>query len=105
MSNYTIYVYIFIMAFATYLVRALPMTIIRGEIKNQFLKSFLHYVPYATISAMIFPDALFSTTSIISAIVGLIVALILSYKENDLVVVCFVSCIAVFITDKILALE
>lgn len=93
------------MAIITYLIRALPMTIIRGEIKNPFLKSFLHYVPYATISSMIFPEALFSTASVISALVGIIVALYFSYKENDLVVVCFVSCIAVFIADKLIMIE
>ncbi len=104
MSN-NIYIYIFIMAFATYLVRALPMTIIRGEIKNPFIKSFLHYVPYATISSMIFPDILFCTASIVSAVAGLIVALYFSYKEKDLIVVSFFACLAVFIADKIMSLD
>ncbi|MBR4570457.1 MAG: AzlD domain-containing protein, partial [Candidatus Riflebacteria bacterium] len=44
MNSYEVYIYILIMALATYIVRALPMTVIRGEIKNPFMKSFLHYV-------------------------------------------------------------
>ena len=104
MSN-NISIYILIMAFATYLVRAIPMTVIRGEIKNPFLKSFLHYVPYATISSMILPDILFCTASIVSAVAGLIVALYFSYKEKDLIVVSFFACLAVFIADKIMSLE
>ncbi len=111
MSDIYVYICIFIMAAATYLVRALPMTLIRGEIKNPFMKSFLHYVPFATISALILPDAIFctakipTTASVISAIVGLLVAFYLSIKEKDLIIVCFIACFAVFITDKILGLE
>ena len=119
MSNGNIYIYILIMAVATYIIRALPMTLIRGEIKNPFIKSFLHYVPYATLSALIFPDSIFCTCSrdlvtneliittpaIVSAIVGIIVALYLSYKEKDLIVVSFLACLAVFVTDKLFALE
>ncbi len=105
MTNGNVYIYILIMAFATYFVRVMPMTIIRREIKNPFLKSFLHYVPYATISSMIFPDVIFSTASIFSAIAGICFALYLSYKEKDLVVVTLLTCFAVFVADKILSLE
>ena len=107
------------MAVATYLIRALPMTLIRGEIKNPFIKSFLHYVPYATLSALIFPDAIFCTCSrdavtnsliitypsIISALVGIFVAFYLSYKEKDLIVVSFLTCISVFIVEKLLTFD
>lgn len=107
------------MAAVTYIIRALPMTLIRGEIKNPFFKSFLHYVPYATLSALIFPDSIFCTCSkdpvtnaliitapaIISALVGIGVAFYLSYKEKDLIVVSFVACLAVFVTEKLLTLE
>ena len=101
------------MALATYLIRALPMTLIRGEIKNKFIKSFLHYVPYATISALIFPDSIFcasdpgnaTVVSIVAALIGLFVAFFLSYKEKDLVFVSLMSCIAVFIAEKVLSFE
>ncbi len=105
MNNGNIYIHILVMAIATYLVRALPMTVIRGEIKNRFIKSFLHYVPFATIASMIIPDAFHCTASMGSAIIGIIISLYLSYKEKDLIVVCLFACIAVYFSDLILALE
>lgn len=93
------------MAVTTYLVRVLPMTIIRGEIKNQYLKSFLHYVPFATISSMILPGAFTSTDYVWSGLAGLVAAFYLSYKEKDLVVIAFWACAAVFITEFFLGLE
>ena len=56
-----IYLYILLMAIVTYLIRALPLTLIRKEIKSRFIKSFLHYVPYATLAAMTFPAILSAT--------------------------------------------
>ena len=45
--NHNIYIYIFVMAAVTYLIRMLPLTLIRKEIKSTYIKSFLYYVPYA----------------------------------------------------------
>ena len=55
------------MALVTYLIRVLPLTLIRKEIKNQTLKSFLYYVPYVTLAVMTFPAILDSTQSTLSA--------------------------------------
>ena len=55
------YIYILIMAAVSYAIRALPLTLIRKQIKNQFLQSFLYYVPYAVLGAMTFP-AIFTST-------------------------------------------
>ena len=93
------------MAGVTYLIRALPMTIIRKEIKNPFIKSFLHYVPFVTISSMIFPDVLFCTSTVVSAIVGVIIALYLSYHEKDLITITLLACLSVYITEWIMTLE
>ena len=54
-----VYLYIILMAVVTYLIRALPLTLIRKEIKSRFIKSFLYYVPYATLAAMTFPAILY----------------------------------------------
>jgi branched-subunit amino acid transport protein len=54
----SIYVYIFTMALTTYLIRVIPLTVFRKPIQSRFLKSFLHYVPYACLTAMTFPAAL-----------------------------------------------
>ena len=48
------YIYIFIMFAVTYLVRVLPLTLIRRKIKNRFIRSFLYYVPYVTLAVMTF---------------------------------------------------
>ena len=61
-----VYVYILIMAGVTYLVRVLPITLIRRQIKNRFLKSFLYYVPYVTLAVMTFPAILSATQTPVS---------------------------------------
>ena len=65
-----IYIYILIMAGVTYLIRVLPLTLIRQEIKNQFIRSFLYYVPYVTLSVMTFPAILNATNSQVSSLSG-----------------------------------
>ena len=54
MTN-NIYVYIFVAALVSFVIRALPVTIFRKPIKNRFIKSFLYYVPYVTLAVMTFP--------------------------------------------------
>jgi branched-subunit amino acid transport protein len=97
-----IYVYIIVMAFVTYLIRAIPLTLIYKEIKNVYVKSFLYYVPYATLAAMTFPVILFSTASMISAIIGFVVALILAYKGKSLIMVAICSCVVVFLVERVM---
>ena len=53
--NHNIYIYILIMAGVSYAIRVLPLTLIRKQIKNQFVQSFLYYVPYVTLAVMTFP--------------------------------------------------
>ena len=72
-----IYIYILVMAVTTYLIRALPLTIFKKPIKNRFLKSFLHYVPTACLTAMTFPAILYATEHMISGALGLAVAVAL----------------------------
>ena len=97
-----IYVYIFTMALPTYLIRVLPLTIFRKPIRSRFLRSFLHYVPYACLTAMTFPAILSSTASIISGAAALIVAILLAYRGKSLIVVAVSSSAAVLIAEWIL---
>ena len=97
-----IYVYIFTMALTTYLIRGLPLTIFRKPIRSRFLRSFLHYVPYACLTAMTFPAILSSTASIISGAAALIVAILLAYRGKSLIVVAVSSSAAVLIAEWIL---
>ena len=99
MNNISIYIYILVMALVTYLIRALPLTLIRKKITNRFLRSFLHYVPYATLSAMTIPAIFYSTSSKISAFLGFGSALVLAYKNKSLLTVALVASAVVFITE------
>ena len=100
----SIYVYIFTMALTTYLIRVLPLTIFRRPIRSRFLRSFLHYVPYACLTAMTFPAILSSTASILSGAAALIVAIILAYRGKSLIVVAVSSSAAVLIVECVLKL-
>lgn len=99
---HNIYIYILIMATVTYLIRALPLTLIHKEINNQFIKSFLYYIPYVTLAAMVFPAILYCTGNTITAIIGFITALYLSYKEQSLTIVALCACISVYLAELII---
>ena len=96
--------YLAVMAGVTYLVRMIPLVLVKRKINNRFIRSFLYYVPYAVLSAMTFPAIIFSTGNISSAIAGTLVALILSYFGRSLLTVACASCSSVFITELILSL-
>ncbi len=93
---------LFVMAGITYLVRMLPFVLFRKKIKNNFLKSFFYYIPYAVLAAMTLPAILYSTSSICSAAAGLTVALLLAFFERSLLTVAVGACIASFIFQIIL---
>ena len=99
---YNVYAYILLMAVVTYLIRALPLTLIRREIKSTFIKSFLHYVPYATLAAMTFPAILHATDYEVSSIVGFAVALVLAFNKKSLLTVAGAACVAAFVTELFL---
>lgn len=97
-----VYIYILVMAGVTYLIRMLPLALFRKEITSPFVKSFLYYVPYACLAAMTFPAILFSTASVVSAVVGFAVALIAAYKEKSLLTVALCACAAVFVVERMM---
>lgn len=100
----SIYLYIAAMAVTTYLIRLLPMTLFRRPIKSRFLRSFLHYVPYACLSAMTFPGILSSTESLASGIAALVTAILLAYHGKSLIVVALSSSCAVLVVQGLLRL-
>jgi branched-subunit amino acid transport protein len=97
-----VYLYIFIMAAVTYLIRVLPLTFVRREIKNRYIKSFLYYVPYVTLAVMVFPSILDATASPWSAFVGFITAILLAYRGASLFNVSLLACFSVFIVELLL---
>lgn len=94
----SIAVYIILMALVTYLIRMLPFTLMRKQIKSRFLKSFLYYVPYAVLSAMTVPSIFYSTGNYITAAVGTATALILAYFKKPLIVVALCAAATAFLT-------
>lgn len=100
--EYKVYIYIFIMAAVTYLIRLLPLTLIRKKITNKTLRSFLFYVPYVTLAVMTFPAILEATSSIWSGLAALISGVLLAYFGVSLFGVAVCSCAVVFIVELLL---
>ena len=73
------YIYIAVMAAVSYTIRVLPLTLIRKPIKNQFIQSFLYYVPYVTLAVMTFPAIIHATQTSISGLVALIAGIIAAW--------------------------
>lgn len=94
-----IYLYILVMAGVTYLIRAIPLTFLRKEIKNQFVKSFLYYVPFVTLAVMTFPAILDATANYWSALGGLMMAVILAYRGCSLFKVSLAACLSVYVIE------
>lgn len=95
---------IIIMALATYLVRVLPLVLLRKEIKNIYIRSFLHYVPYVTLSAMTFPAIITATGNPISGIAGLLCAIVIAYVDGNLFKVSVGACVAVYVVELFMKL-
>lgn len=100
--QHSIYLYILVMTLVTYLIRILPLVLIRREIKNITVRSFLYYIPYVTLSVMTFPAILEATGSIWSAATGLAAAVVLAWKGKSLLQVSISACILVFIMEQFL---
>ena len=96
------WMYIIVMAVITYVIRVLPFTFFRKEIKSRTFLSFLYYVPYVTLSVMIFPDILYSTRSVWSGLFALAAGVILAWIGGGLLSVSAGCCIAVFILELFL---
>ncbi len=100
----TYFIYLAIMVISTYLIRVLPFVLIKHQIENRFIRSFLHYIPYAVLTAMTIPAIFTATANIISAIIGFVTAVLLALKGKSLTTVALVSCIAVYISELIISL-
>lgn len=92
-----------LMAVITYLCRAVTFVLVRKKINNRFIRSLLEYLPYGVLTAMVFPAVMYSTASIISAAVGMTVAIILSFFRRGLLTVALSATAAVFITELIMS--
>ena len=91
-------IYVAVMAGVTYLVRMIPFTLFRQKIKSRFIRSFLYYMPYTVLSAMTFPAIFYSTGNTVTAAVGTVVALVLAYVKQPLIVVALAAAAASYIS-------
>ena len=96
------YIYLLVTAGTTYLVRMLPLVLMKGKITNRFLLSFLHYIPYAVLSVMTIPAIFSATGDIRTAAAGFIVALVLAWRGKSLLTVAAAACAAVLAAELLL---
>ena len=94
------YIYILLMILVTYAIRVLPRTLIRGQIKNRFIQSFLYYVPYVTLAVMTFPAIIDATQSPVAGAAALIVGMILAWFGAGLFPVVVACCVVVFVLES-----
>lgn len=96
------YIYIAIMALVSYAIRVLPLTLIRKPIKNQFIQSFLYYVPYVTLAVMTFPAITEATQSPVSGAIALAVGIVAAWMGASLFQVSVSCCVVVFFIELFL---
>ncbi len=100
--KHNIYVYIFVTAIVTYLIRVLPLTLINKPIKSKFIRSFLFYVPYVTLAVMTFPAIIHATGSVYSGIAAFIVGIVAAWFSKNLFLVAISACVVVYIMELFL---
>lgn len=96
------YIYIAVMAAVSFAVRVLPLTLIRGQIGNRFIRSFLYYVPYVTLAVMTFPAIVEATQSPAAGALALAVGMALAWAGAGLFPVSVCCCVVVFAAELLL---
>lgn len=99
--QHDIYLYLFVMSAVTLAIRLVPLTLIRRQIKNRFVRSFLYYVPYVTLAVMTFPAIMDATQAPIAGLLALITGIALSWYGASLFKVSAACCLMVFLTELI----
>lgn len=97
-------IYILVSAGTTYLIRMLPLVLIKKNITNKYIVSFLYYIPYAVLSVMTIPAVFYSTASKMSAFIGTVVGIIAAYYNQSLLKVACLSCVAVFVAEYVFSI-
>ena len=102
MMNRNIYIYILVMAITVFAIRVLPLTLIRKPIRSPFIRSFLYYVPYVTLSVMTFPAIIDATSHPVTGALSLLIGIIAAYKEMGLFKVTLLCCISVLVLEALI---
>ena len=104
MDNKIFFLYLLVMSGSTYLIRSIPFAVINKKIENRFIKSFLYYIPFAVLTAMTFPAILYATDYVVSAAIGVAVALVCAWKGKSLTTVAVAACVAVFVVEVLIGM-
>ena len=96
------WVYILVSALVSYLIRVTPLVLIRREITNRTLRSFLYYVPYVTLAVMTFPAITEATQSPLAGLLALAAGAVLAWRGGSLFLVAVACCVVVFAAEWIL---
>lgn len=94
-----IWLYILVSAGVSYLIRVTPLVLIRREITNRTLRSFLYYVPYVTLAVMTFPAIMKATQNPIAGLLALLAGILLAWRGGSLFLVAVVCCLVVFVSE------
>ena len=100
--KHNVYVYILVMFAVIYAIRVLPLTLVRKSIRSRFLRSFLYYVPYVTLSVMTFPAIVEATQSPIAGVAALLAGIVLAWLGAGLFPVAVTCCGVVFLMELLL---
>ena len=106
--NY-VFVCMFLMFLTTYLIRVIPIGFVRRKLENEWIQDFIYYIPFCVLSAMTFPDVLYSTTATgmephisLSAVIATVVAIIMSWRKRGLVAVAIVAVLVAIAVELLL---
>lgn len=97
MEQHRILIYILLAIVVTNLIRVTPMVLIKGQIRNIFVRSFLYYVPYVTLAVMTFPDMVLATPTPLPGIIALIVGMVAAWFRLGLLPVAALCCIIAYL--------
>lgn len=98
------WIYLLILSGSTYLIRAIPFVLVEKKIENRFARSFLHYIPYAVLTAMTVPAVFFAAGNVPAAVVGFAAAVLVALMGKGLTTVAIAACAGVYVTDLIMTL-
>ncbi|MCR4787165.1 MAG: AzlD domain-containing protein [Lachnospiraceae bacterium] len=99
--THSTWIYILLMILTTNIIRVIPITLIRKQIKNHFIQSFLYYVPYVTLAVMTFPAITEATSSPVAGYAALGLGIIAAWAGLGLFPVSVICCVAVFILEML----
>ena len=102
MEKHSIILYILLGILVTNLIRVLPMVLIKGQIRNRFVRSFLYYVPYVTLAVMTFPDIIYTTMTPVSGVVALIVGIVAAWFRFGLFPVAAICCAVTYLIEHLI---